>query len=190
MQDGIGRKTARLTGKTTGRRFPPRRFAQFHFRQVQVADSSQDPLIGPVDARAGRSQYIASALRELDTKRLGCRSLFGLSRCSYSGLMRKNYILDANILIHDPHSLFTFADNTVIIPVGVIGEIDRFKKEQTERGFNARSVVRQLDALRGERSLSLGVDLPGGGRLKVYCEPERVFQPTNGHADIEILRIA
>src|SRR5262249_6274240 len=84
----------------------------------------------------------------------------------------------------------SFADNTVIIPVGVIGEIDRFKKEQTERGFNARSVVRQLDALRGERSLSLGVDLPGGGRLRVYCEPERVFQPTNGHADIEILRIA
>lgn len=104
--------------------------------------------------------------------------------------MRKNYILDANILIHDPHSLFRFADNTVIIPVGVIGEIDRFKKEQTERGFNARAVVRQLDALRGERSLSLGVDLPSGGRLKVYCEPQRVFEPTNGHADIEILRIA
>ena len=34
--------------------------------------------------------------------------------------MRKNYILDSNILIHDPNSIFQFADNTVIIPVGVI----------------------------------------------------------------------
>ena len=46
--------------------------------------------------------------------------------------MRKNYILDANILIHDPQSIFQFADNTVIIPVSVISEIDRFKKEMTD----------------------------------------------------------
>ena len=62
--------------------------------------------------------------------------------------MRKNYILDANILIHDPYSIFHFADNTVLIPVGVIGELDRFKKEPTDRGYNARAVVRLLDELR------------------------------------------
>lgn len=104
--------------------------------------------------------------------------------------MRKHYVLDANILIHDPKSLFQFADNDVVIPVGVLGELDRFKKEQTARGFNARAVVRQLDALRGEKSLAAGVPLDGGGSLRVYCEPERVLHEGNGHADIEILRIA
>lgn len=104
--------------------------------------------------------------------------------------MRKNYILDANILLHDPQSIFQFDDNTVIIPVGVIEEIDRFKKERTDRGYNARSVVRLLDGLRDSKSLADGVDLEKGGRLKVYCQPHEVMQRTNGHADIEILRVA
>ncbi len=104
--------------------------------------------------------------------------------------MRKNYILDANILIHDPQSIFQFADNTVIIPVGVIGEIDRFKKERTDRGFNARSVVRLLDSLRTEKSLAGGVELDNGGRLTVYCEPDRILEMDYEHADLEILRVA
>ena len=104
--------------------------------------------------------------------------------------MRKNYILDANILLHDPSSLFSFEDNTVIIPVGVLGEIDRFKKEHTDRGYNARAVVRLLDGLRGANSLAEGVTINAGGRLRIYCEPDRIFQADNGHADLEILRVA
>ncbi len=104
--------------------------------------------------------------------------------------MRKNYILDANILIHDPHSIFQFADNTVIIPVGVISEIDRFKKERTDRGFNARSIVRLLDSLRDETSLADGVPLENGGRLTVYCEPERMLTAGGEPTDLEILRVA
>lgn len=104
--------------------------------------------------------------------------------------MHKNYILDANILIHDPYSLFQFADNTVIIPVGVISELDRFKKEPTDRGFSARAVVRLLDGLRNGESLATGVTLEGGGRLRVYCEPDRVLEGSNAPADVEILRVA
>lgn len=104
--------------------------------------------------------------------------------------MRKNYILDANILIHDPYSIFHFADNTVIIPVAVISELDRFKKEFTDRGYSARTVVRLLDGLRREQSLAAGVPLDNGGRLKVYCEPEQVLHGGNGSADVEILRVA
>ena len=100
--------------------------------------------------------------------------------------MRKNYILDANILLHDPYSIFHFADNTVIIPIGVISELDQFKKEQTDRGFNARTVVRQLDALRLDRSLTHGVELENGGQLRVYCDSDHL----NGNTDSEILRIA
>lgn len=104
--------------------------------------------------------------------------------------MRKNFILDANILIHDPYSIFNFADNTVIIPVGVISELDRFKKEVTDRGYNARTVVRLLDGLRNGRSLAAGVPLDNGGHLRVYCEPEQLLSETTGPADVEILRVA
>lgn len=106
--------------------------------------------------------------------------------------MRKNYILDANILLHDPHSIFQFADNTVIIPIDVIVEIDRFKKERTDRGYNARLVVRLLDGLRSQRNLRDGVQLETGGLLRVDCPTGRPLSHAggNGAADTEILRTA
>jgi PhoH-like ATPase len=79
----------------------------------------------------------------------------------------KNYILDTNVLLHDPNSLLSFADNSVLIPIEVIEEIDRFKRESSELGQNARAVSRMLDGFRGEGHLSEGVKLPTGGRLKI-----------------------
>ena len=104
--------------------------------------------------------------------------------------MRKNYILDANILIHDPNSILQFADNTVIIPVAVLSEIDRFKKEMTDRGYSARAVVRLLDSLRNGQSLAVGVPLEGGGTLRVHCDPDDLLSADSAHADTEILRVA
>jgi len=86
----------------------------------------------------------------------------------------KNYILDTNVLLHDPDSLLNFKDNHVLIPIEVIEEIDRFKRESTELGQNARTVSRMLDGFRAGGSLSEGVNLPNGGKLKV------AFQQ-NGH---------
>jgi PhoH-like ATPase len=88
----------------------------------------------------------------------------------------KNYIIDTNVLLHDPNSLLSFNDNSVLIPIEVIEEIDRFKRESSELGQNARAVSRMLDGLRGEGHLSEGVKLPTGGRLKI------VFYK-NGHAN-------
>ncbi len=79
----------------------------------------------------------------------------------------KNYILDTNVLLHDPDSLLNFADNSVLIPIEVIEEIDRFKRESSELGQNARTVSRMLDSFRGPGSLSAGVKLPNGGKLKI-----------------------
>src|SRR5476651_410798 len=94
----------------------------------------------------------------------------------------KNYILDTNVLLHDPNSLLNFADNHVVIPIEVIEEIDRFKRESSELGQNARQVSRMLDGFRGEGSLSEGVKLPNGGKLKV------AFQKNgNGNGDSHIL---
>jgi PhoH-like ATPase len=79
----------------------------------------------------------------------------------------KNYIIDTNVLLHDPNSLLSFEDNHVLIPIEVIEEMDRFKRESSELGQNARKVSRMLDGFRGEGHLSEGVTLPNGGQLKV-----------------------
>lgn len=79
----------------------------------------------------------------------------------------KNYVLDTNVLLHDPQSLFSFQENTVLIPIEVIEEIDRFKRDGSDRGQHARTVSRQLDALRALGQLSEGVSLPAGGRLRI-----------------------
>ena len=79
----------------------------------------------------------------------------------------KNYILDTNVLLHDPNSLLSFQDNNVLVPIEVIEEIDHFKRESSELGQSARTVSRMLDALRAQGSLSEGVSLPNGGRLRI-----------------------
>ena len=86
----------------------------------------------------------------------------------------KNYVLDTNVLLHDPNSILHFQEHNVLIPIEVIEEIDRFKRESTERGANARTVSRTLDSLRGQGRLSEGVTLPNGGRLRI------IFQDKNG----------
>ena len=92
----------------------------------------------------------------------------------------KNYILDTNVLLHDPNSLLNFAENGVLIPIEVIEEMDRFKRESTELGQNARSVSRMLDSFRANGHLSEGVQLPNGGQLKIIFHKNGVEK--NGHA--------
>lgn len=93
--------------------------------------------------------------------------------------MKKNYVLDTNILLHDPNAIFRFDDNNVIIPIYVIEEVDQFKREGSERGRNARHVVRLLDELRESGgSLSKGVTTKSGGFLKVAVPSTRPELPT------------
>jgi len=78
-----------------------------------------------------------------------------------------HYILDTNILLHNPDSLFSFGTANIIIPFTVIEELDNRKKGLDEIGKNARHVTRQLDELREKGSLANGVDLPNGGTLRI-----------------------
>jgi PhoH-like ATPase len=93
--------------------------------------------------------------------------------------MKKNYVLDTNVLLHDPHAIFRFEDNNVIIPIYAIEEVDQFKREGSERGRNARSIARLLDELR-ERggALSKGVTLDSGGSLRVAVPSKRLELPS------------
>jgi PhoH-like ATPase len=82
-------------------------------------------------------------------------------------MARKNFILDTNVLLHDPRSIYSFEDNNVVIPIYVIEELDSFKKDLSELGRNARMVARYLDSFRAEGSLAEGVPLPNGGSIRV-----------------------
>lgn len=84
--------------------------------------------------------------------------------------MKKNYLLDTNVLLHDPNSLVSFQDNNVLIPIEVLEEIDRFKRESSELGRNARTVSRLLDSWRSQGHLGDGIRLPGGGLFRIVLD--------------------
>jgi PhoH-like ATPase len=105
--------------------------------------------------------------------------------------MKKTYVLDTNVLLHDPHAFKKFEDNDLILPIYVIEEIDQFKRESNERGRNARTVTRLLDTLREQGgSLAQGVPVGDGGTLRVFVPDKRpileiALNPSSGdHAII------
>ncbi len=105
-----------------------------------------------------------------------------------AGTRVKNYVLDTNVLLHDPDALLNFQDNNVLLPIEVIEEIDKFKRETTERGQNARAVSRLLDKLRAQGSLSEGVPLEQGGRLRiVFAHQLASAKGKAGPADASLL---
>jgi predicted ribonuclease YlaK len=88
--------------------------------------------------------------------------------------MKKNYILDTNVLINDPQALFQFEDNNLYIPIYVLEELDKIKSEQSSRGKHSREVCRGLDSLRCQGSLSDGVCINNdGGVLTIYVPNEK-----------------
>jgi len=91
--------------------------------------------------------------------------------------MVKNYVLDTNVLIHDPNAIFSFEDNNVIIPLPVLEELDKLKKESGSVGKNARDVIRKLDELRKKGNLQKGIHLENGGTLRVHVVKGNVDTP-------------
>ncbi|WP_035984955.1 PhoH family protein [Leptolyngbya sp. KIOST-1] len=91
--------------------------------------------------------------------------------------MKKVFVLDTNVLLHDPMAIFRFEDNDVVLPITIIEELDRFKKGTADTGRNARYVSRTLDELRQRGSLVQGIDLEKGGTLKVaLCHRDTLRQ--------------
>ncbi|OAB43147.1 PhoH family protein [Paenibacillus antarcticus] len=108
--------------------------------------------------------------------------------------MKKIYVLDTNVLLHDPNSIFTFDEHQVIIPAVVLEEIDSKKRNADEIGRNARTVSRLLDGLREHGHLHSGVNLQNGGSLKVelnhrsFLKVQEMFGEINN--DNRILAVA
>ncbi len=91
--------------------------------------------------------------------------------------MKKTYVLDTNVLLHDPTALFQFEDNEVVLPITIIEELDRFKKQPEVTGRNARQTSRTLDQLRLQGRLTEGIALENGGSLRVaLCSAQTLEQ--------------
>src|SRR6476646_1586047 len=90
----------------------------------------------------------------------------------------KTFVVDTNVLLHNPNALFVFADNEVVIPFDVIEELDKFKASTDDLGRNARTVIRHLDHLRSLGNLAEGVNVKEtGGRVRVILEEDQKLCP-------------
>lgn len=94
-----------------------------------------------------------------------------------SSASKKTYVLDTNVLMSDPNSVFSFDEHDVIIPMVVLEELDRHKSRPDEVGRNVRQVTRTLDSLRERGSLLEGVKLKEGGTLRVGRMSPQATEP-------------
>ncbi|MBQ9395051.1 MAG: PhoH family protein [Proteobacteria bacterium] len=93
----------------------------------------------------------------------------------------KNFVLDTNVILHDPQAITKFGASNVIIPIYVVEEVDNFKKQLNELGRSARQFSRTLDDFREKGNLAKGVRMPTGGLLRVI-PTERQYLPQDNIA--------
>ena len=86
--------------------------------------------------------------------------------------MKKHFVLDTNVLLHNADAISSFDDNVVILPMTVIEELDKFKSRNDELARNARQVIRRLDKLRSKGHLGDGVAMGNDGLLKIFIESD------------------
>ncbi|MCZ2440297.1 MAG: PhoH family protein, partial [Burkholderiales bacterium] len=116
----------------------------------------------------------------------------------------KLFVLDTNVLLHDPTSLFRFEEHDIFLPMITLEELDGHKKGMSEVARNARQVSRELDALarlqdrRGQADAKAGIALAmtghreAGGKLFFQTEPLDARLPAalpQGKADNQILAV-
>ena len=112
----------------------------------------------------------------------------------------KLFVLDTNVLMHDPMSLFRFEEHDIFLPMIVLEELDSNKKGMTEVARNARQASRTLDALAGSQGADMSKGLPldstghrdVGGKLFFQTQPLDMSLPMSlpqGKADNQILGV-
>ncbi|MER2057554.1 MAG: PhoH family protein [Niallia sp.] len=108
--------------------------------------------------------------------------------------LSKIYVLDTNVLLQDPYSIFSFSDNDVVIPAVALEEVDSKKRYMDEIGRNARQISRLIDNLRETGKLHDKIPLENGGTIRIelnhrsFHELQEIFvEKTN---DNRILAVA
>lgn len=104
--------------------------------------------------------------------------------------MRKTYVIDTSVLIHDPNSFTSFSGNDVVIPVNVLDELDKIKNLPNEAGKNARLCIRALDALCTRGDIHKGIKIENNILLKIDTSqlPDKFGTPK--YVDNKILSCA
>jgi len=94
---------------------------------------------------------------------------------------RKTFIIDTNVLLHDPDAIRKFKDSDVVIPLIVVEELDGMKRLSDELGKNARYVIRYIDAIKRQGgSIPDGVMIENGIKVRIHVEihpPEKKTFP-------------
>jgi PhoH-like ATPase len=101
--------------------------------------------------------------------------------------MPKTYVLDTNVLLTDGDAIYNFEDNNIIIPIGVIEELDTFKNDLSNKGYNARKVTRALDSMRDSGNLEVGVPVSQGILRIGFTDSRDIFDTK--HVDKQILEL-
>lgn len=102
-------------------------------------------------------------------------------------MIKKTFVLDTNVLLHDPESITKFPHNNVVIPVSVLEELDRMKRFPNELGKNSRAVFRFLDAIarKGEGDLHNGIELDNKSKIRISIHVKVEGDGKNGHPPID-----
>jgi PhoH-like ATPase len=110
------------------------------------------------------------------------------------------FVLDTNVLMHDPMSLYRFEEHDIYLPMITLEELDSHKRGMSEVSRNVRQVSRELDALAGDSKLDPGSGIPlaktghreAGGKLFFQTQLLNVQLPVGlpqGKADNQILGV-
>ncbi len=89
-------------------------------------------------------------------------------------MVRKTFVIDTNVLLHDPNAIFVFKGNDVVIPLGVLEDLDRIKCQVDELGKNARHVVRFIDSLKEKNvgTLHGGVPIDNDITVRIHIDTQ------------------
>lgn len=109
--------------------------------------------------------------------------------------MKKTFVLDTNVILHDSSCINQFEEHDIALPITVLEELDNFKKGNESINFHAREFVRRLDSMSGEELFEDGIPMAEGrGNLRIVVEQtphpdlEGVFDPRK--PDHQILNAA
>src|ERR1700757_341938 len=85
---------------------------------------------------------------------------------------RKTFVIDTNVLVHDPAAIKKFKENDVVIPLSVLEELDSLKRNVDEVGKNAREVMRYIDSLKEEKQgdFHTGITISEGPKIRIYLD--------------------
>lgn len=176
---------------------PPRK-SQTSFDQVPIAEKPHARDLfesGEPEAKTGRSVEAAPKNRMQSTALPEAK----IRKSKPTG-PSKLFVLDTNVLMHDPMCLFRFEEHDIFLPMIVLEELDGHKKGTTEVARNARQTSRSLDALAGAQGADISTGLPldttghreAGGKLFFQTQPLNYSLPTSlpqGKADNQILGV-